>query len=568
MTPAEYQEAVAFFRKACDLPADERELFLRACTTAGPSVAAAVRKMLSQDDRYPDVADVDETMGQVTPEELTTEAARARAASLVPQSDTTAPRPHPVPGSTFGSYELLEEIGRGGMGVVFKARQRRPDRLVAIKTIRAGQFASKADVQRFVNEAEAAAKLEHEGIVPVYDVGCEHGAHYFSMPFVEGTNLAELLAKRPPARSELLSLFLKVCDAVAHCHRAGIVHRDLKPSNILIDGRGQPRITDFGLARHLEQSSALTATGEIMGTPGYMPPEQASGESMRVGETADVYSLGAILYHLLTGRPPILAQDVNLAGAIQLVREHDVLPPKFLNRAVPRDLDIVCSKCLEKNPADRYPNAGELAADIRRFQDDEPIQARGLQWNKRIMRWARQQPGLAATWAVVCMFYLWHLIHFYLLPNQDLSWAFHWRTTATAAIWATGAYIFQRLLVRHGGRSRILFAWATMDVLLLTCFLASPDLHGGKSYFVYLYFPIVAHASLRFRTDLVAYVTGLTIIAYLLHVGRNNLSPTLPDVALSEAVTFSLSVLAVGIVQYLSLRRSRVAIETLARKEI
>ena len=195
-------------------------------------------------------------------------------------------------GRTFAGYELLEELGSGGMGVVFKARQLHPERLVALKTIRGARFVSQDDVQRFINESQAAARLQHTGIVPVFDAGCEDGVHYFSMQYVEGQTLADVLASETHSRQQLLEILLPVCQAVAHCHQRGVVHRDLKPSNILIDEAGQPKIMDFGLARHLDNNSTLTVPGDIMGTPGYMPPEQAGGADRSAGPAADVYSLG------------------------------------------------------------------------------------------------------------------------------------------------------------------------------------------------------------------------------------------------------------------------------------
>ncbi|KPJ71989.1 MAG: hypothetical protein AMS14_08735, partial [Planctomycetes bacterium DG_20] len=207
----------------------------------------------------------------------------------------------------FGDYELLEEIGRAGMGVVYRARQVSLDRLVAVKMILAGQLATDEDVKRFHVEAQAAAALDHPGVVPIYEVGEHEGQHYFSMGLVEGQNLAERLSSGPLQPRKAAELTRKVAEAVAYAHAQGVIHRDLKPANVLLDENDQPRITDFGLAKRVEADGGLTDTGSVLGTPNYMPPEQASGKSALIGPTADVYSLGAILYALLAGRPPFQA---------------------------------------------------------------------------------------------------------------------------------------------------------------------------------------------------------------------------------------------------------------------
>jgi serine/threonine protein kinase/WD40 repeat protein len=294
----------------------------------------------------------------------------------------------------FGDYHLLAEVGRGGMGVVYKARQETLNRTVALKMILGGQLATEADVRRFRAEAEAAARLDHPGIVPVFEVGQHEGQHYFSMAFVEGESLAHRLARGLPAPREAAELTRQVAEAVAYAHVEGVVHRDLKPANILIDRDGRPRLTDFGLARRVEGGSGLTATGQIVGTPSYMPPEQASGRGDAVGPAADVYSLGAVLYCLLTGRPPFQAD--NPLDTLLQVLERDPAPPRQLNAAVPRDLETICLKCLEKDPKKRYPSAQKLAADLEHFLNDRPIQARPVSRTERLWRWCRRNPMVAA----------------------------------------------------------------------------------------------------------------------------------------------------------------------------
>ena len=245
----------------------------------------------------------------------------------------------------FGDYELLEEIARGGMGVVFKARQVNLNRIVALKMILAGQFAGEEDVQRFYTEAEAAANLDHPGIVPIFEIGEHQGQHYFSMGFVDGESLAHKVVDGPIPPREAAELVKKICDAMAYAHERGVIHRDLKPANILIDRNGQPKVTDFGLAKKTEADSNLTGTGQILGTPAYMPPEQASGKT-DVGPLADVYSIGAILYCLLTGRPPF--QAANPMDTLLQVLDQDPVSPRALNSAIPRDLARVSSKMPRK----------------------------------------------------------------------------------------------------------------------------------------------------------------------------------------------------------------------------
>jgi serine/threonine-protein kinase len=246
----------------------------------------------------------------------------------------------------FGDYEITREIARGGMGVVFEARQITLNRPVALKMILAGQLADDTDVKRFHTEAEAAANLDHPGIVPIFEVGQHEGQHYFSMGFVEGSSLSQRLAEGPLPAREAAEVVRRVGEAIAYAHERGVIHRDLKPANILLDKGGNPRVTDFGLAKKVQGDSELTGSGQIMGTPSYMPPEQAGVKRGEVGPASDVYTLGATLYALVTGRPPFQAATA-MDTVIQVISDEPV-PPRRLNPAIERDLETICLKCLEK----------------------------------------------------------------------------------------------------------------------------------------------------------------------------------------------------------------------------
>ncbi|MHC1762876.1 MAG: protein kinase [Verrucomicrobiia bacterium] len=294
---------------------------------------------------------------------------------------------------SFGEYDLLEEIARGGMGVVFKARQRNLGRLVAVKMILAGTLAGKEFVQRFRTEASAAAILQHPNIVAIHDVGVHEGRHYFSMDYVEGRNLAQLVGHQPLPPATAARYVETIAAAIHHAHERGILHRDLKPSNVLIDANDQARITDFGLARRLDGDSSLTVTGQVLGSPNFMPPEQACAKRGKVGRPSDVYAIGGILYYLLTARAPFQADS--LEHLITQVVHAEPVSPRLLNPSISRDLETITLKCLEKEPSRRYQTAQELAEELGRVLHQEPIRARPLTQPEKVWRWCRRKPVLA-----------------------------------------------------------------------------------------------------------------------------------------------------------------------------
>src|SRR5262249_49407235 len=305
---------------------------------------------------------------------------------------------------SFGDYELLGRIARGGMGVIYKARQVCLNRIVAVKMMLPGMLISEAEASRFQNEAEVIANLRHPNIVAVHEVGAHDGQRYFSMDYVEGQRLAAVVRDHPlPARTAARYVMV-IAEAIHYAHQQGILHRDLKPSNVLLDKAGNPRITDFGLAKRLESDSRLTATGAVLGTPSYMPPEQADGKSKRLGPASDVYSLGAILYELLTGHPPFPA-----ASPLDTITEP--IAPRMLNPKLSRDLETICLKCLEKDPCWRYQSAQELADDLDRYLKREPIKARPISLLNRGWRWCRrnqwQTTAAAALVLATLMASLW-----------------------------------------------------------------------------------------------------------------------------------------------------------------
>jgi serine/threonine-protein kinase len=352
----------------------------------------------------------------------------------------------PAP-SDLPDFELGEELGRGGMGVVYRAWQKSLSREVAVKLILRGILASADELARFQAEATAAGRLQHPNIVPIYEVGSAGGQSFFAMQLIEGATLADRLANGPIAAHEAARLMIPVVRAIHYAHGEGVIHRDLKPANILLDAAGEPRITDFGLAKQLSATSDLTRTGSVLGTPAYMAPELASGERGIVGPASDTYSLGSILYALLTGRPPF--QGPTPVDTVLMLLEQEPVPPRLLNPKLDRDLEMIVLKCLQKPPELRYESAAALADDLAAYLNDEPIAARSGHFSEVVARVFREthHATVLENWGLLWM---WHaavllvicvttnLMHAsrFRSPEFDRPWPYLALWGGGLAIWA------------------------------------------------------------------------------------------------------------------------------------
>ena len=415
----------------------------------------------------------------------------------------------PSENGKFGKYDLLGEIGRGGMGVVYKARQRDLNRVVALKMILASEWASSEEITRFQAEARAAARLRHRNIVGIFDVGQEQGRHFFAMDFVEGQNLSEIIAHRPLPPDRAARWMISIAKAVDHLHSQGLIHRDLKPSNILIDSDDEPMVTDFGLAKVFDTDGGGTRTGAILGTPSYMSPEQASGRNSQVTARSDIYSLGAMLYEMLSGRPPF--REENPLDTLVQVLEGEPTLLRNLVATIPQELELICFKCLEKDPKRRYSTAAELADDLGRFLRQEPVEAQAGGLFQATQRWVRRQPGLACRVAVLAACIV--IINlYYQASGTDL--AYHLRVMSLLGLWTIMSIIWQQLLNRGNLATTSRVGTMLTDSSILTALFLHADNTNGTLVIVYAL--LIVASGLWFQEQLVWWSTGISEVAFLL----------------------------------------------------
>ncbi|CAN5867978.1 hypothetical protein BH23PLA1_BH23PLA1_42290 [soil metagenome] len=426
--------------------------------------------------------------------------------------ETPVPTPNP-PVKTrkpfdFGKYELYCELGRGGMGVVYQARQKDLDRVVALKMILSSHLASADQIERFYAEARAAARLRSPHIVGIHEVGEHRGQHYFAMEYIAGQSLGQLLKAGPLDPREAARLLVIVARAVQYLHRQGMIHRDLKPSNILLDEMGQPFVSDFGLARAIGPDDPMSHSETIVGTPNYMAPEQATAtNASAVGPTSDVYSLGAILYECLTGQPP--CSGPSPMETLVQVLEGEPDRPRRLNPRVPAALERICLKCLEKSPEGRYASAEALASDLEHFLQGEQVEATGLGPWQRLRRWARREPALVSRLGTMAICGAIIQVNRYIIGSPQIASR---PSIAVVIAWAMASLMFQWIL-RHDRWANLgRYAWAATDVGLFTALVVVND--GLHTSLVAGYFLLVSASGLWFRERLVWLTTGLSVVAY------------------------------------------------------
>jgi serine/threonine protein kinase len=412
--------------------------------------------------------------------------------------------------SHIGSYEILAELDRGGMGIVFQARHKELDRIVALKVIRSGELADVDEISRFRREAEAAAKLVHPGIIPIYEVGQEAHLVYYTMAYVKGKSLAEYHgANRIPPKAAA-SIVRSLTHAIAYAHAQGIAHRDIKPSNILLDERGNPILIDFGLAKMTHIPSDLTNSGSALGTPAYMAPEQIQTTRSVDALVSDIYSLGGVLYYLLSGRAPFAGTTFDI---LLQAKDREPIPPSRWNHEVDRELDAICARAMEKSPKQRYQTIADFGDDLGRWIEGRAIQAPTKSLTMRCLRWWRQEPGLVAHVVAIAAVIPIVIISHYLdesNSNQSVQ-------LLLLSSWMVLCIPLQRWVLRQIESWFPAVTWGVIDVLFVTAIIANAE--APRSLLLIAYPLMVAASALFYRTAYVAMMTiacaiGFIVLAY------------------------------------------------------
>lgn len=425
-------------------------------------------------------------------------------------SDTSTLLVNPAETIQFGKYELHGELGRGGMGVVFRAHQPELDRTVALKMLTGHLFATVDQRRRFSQEARLASRIRHPNIVTIHEVGELAGQPYFTMDFIAGTSLASKLTQGSMPLEQSVPLLIQIANAVNHLHSNGIIHRDLKPSNVLIDQSGQPCLVDFGLARAIDESHDPTVTGTILGTPSYMSPEQAAGRVREITVRSDVYSLGALLYEMLCGRPPFVAGSP--FDTLLQVLEREPLPPRHWNREIPKKLEQICLRCLEKSPDRRYASARELAEQLQQWLQGDNSAYSNHSPAFRITRTIRRHPAAAYRLLALIPIFVIILIRCLFAPGV---WGFYSPIMFGLGVWMFLSLAWEWQSSRRGDQKWTTYAFLFTDVICLTSILKMP--HAADTSHVTAYVPIILMSGLSLNRKLV-WSAGLGCIAGYLYL--------------------------------------------------
>ena len=459
----------------------------------------------------------------------------------------------------LGQYELLQVLGHGGMGVVYRAMQYAGDvpiREVALKLVRTDQWFGVDDTQgsvllaRFREETRFAAQLDHPNIVTVYDVGQIDGLDYFSMQWIDGTDLSSVVKTQQLSYIKIVETLIPVAQAISFAHSKGIVHRDLKPSNILLDAQLKPFIADFGLAKSMSGNSDLTQTGQILGTAGYMAPEQAAGEYKNVGVSADIYGVGGLLYYCITGQAPFVAE--NVLDALVQVLESDPIPPRTLTPQIPRSLELICMRCLEKNPEDRYANANEVAEDLERFLHGLPTHAKAPTVTDRLRRFGRRSPVIASHLGALGVALVIGQLKFAMSANKDLT--YHIQVSSVMLAWIVVSVLCGFFASSKKLETIVATFWLCADAVFLTfliSIMSSPTFPPGP---ILIGYPmLVVGGGMFFRARMVVLVT---IVAMLSYIALLVLEPYMLGNAFQHA-TFLVILACIGICCLHQVRRFR-----------